>query len=148
MHCNSGLLTAQTTGLQRRGSALRTEMLRPIHSTSWRSSMAFVSSASWLRSTNANHACVGVGPGASSIWSPLRIARTDAEGLPAQHPGEAMKIVKKSTRNGSDPPSHIAAEGHAVSTLDRTWPSRQCALTPIAFVSPAPKLCSSDRRSP
>ena len=54
MHSNSGVLTAQTTGLQRRGSALRTEMLRPIHSTSWRSSMAFVSSASWLRSTNAN----------------------------------------------------------------------------------------------
>ena len=58
-----------------------------------------------------------------------------------------MKIVKKSTRNGSDPPSHIAAEGHAVSTLDRTWPSRQCALTPIALC-PRTKLCSSRSEEP
>ena len=38
---------------QRRGSALRTEMARPIHSTFCRSSMADCSSASLLRSTKA-----------------------------------------------------------------------------------------------
>lgn len=36
---------------QRRGSALRTVMLRPIHSTSWRSLIALVSSSPLARST-------------------------------------------------------------------------------------------------
>ena len=103
---------------QRRGSATRTEMARPIHSTSWRSSMAFFSSSALPRSTKAKPRLRPVSRSRGIehlLTSPNWLNKWMRSSLSASQERLPKKIVKKLIQKGYHH-FHTSPQALAVST--------------------------------
>ena len=103
VYAGGGTYEVTLTASGATGSATRTEMARPIHSTSWRSSMAFFSSSALPRSTKAKPRLRPVSRSRGIehlLTSPYWLNKWMRSSLSASQERLPMKIVKKLIQKG------------------------------------------------